>query len=147
MYLAHRLQHILQKKTMENIAVSVLNGSRLADLNQPHDANVWPDPGPREAPDWGPAIRAERDPRRIRVLQDIAEFDTLTDSRIDNGCTLYRLASTDRSLLSRKDAITYIANLLEKVEIWQHLARRLLLPSYTASREPKIHTERRNLGE
>ena len=119
-----------------------------SDLSKPdpmHDADVVY--GAREPPDWGPTIRAEPDPKRVRILQDIEEFDKLTELRAEDGCTLYRWASTDLSILSRDDALKYIADLLENLEIWQHLARRVCITDYRAPRELKIHTERWSLGK
>ena len=125
-------------ESTDNCDRSVLHGP-----DPLHDADVVY--GSRMPPDWSPTIHAERDPRRRQVLQDIEEFDGLTEIRTDNGCTLYHLASTDSSLLNRKDAIRYIARLIENLELWQHLARRLSIAGYKAPRELKIHTVRRNI--
>ena len=51
----------------------MLDLTRFSTLNKPDGVDVLY--GSREPPDWTPIIRAERDPHRKRVLQDIEAFD------------------------------------------------------------------------
>ena len=100
-----------------------------------------------DQPNWTPIIHAQHDPHRRLALQHTAEFDGLADTKIQKAVVFYLRWSSDLVPVGRKSALKYIAHLIEEIETWQALARRVSISNDQPRGYYRIHVEQRNLGE
>jgi hypothetical protein len=113
----------------------------------PEPPSLLRPPEPPEPPDWGAVIRAESDPQRAFALQQIAEYDGMTEENVHDASVVYLSWSADESLYCSTAVMKHVAYLIEDLEIWQSLVRQVCLAGYHARPQLRIHDARRALGE